>query len=143
MTNQAPCKRHCIRCCLTNSYDSLYNFARKFLIHSENQKKEAHAEIGKGEQNWGNQPQPRKRHKRVYSPNRNLIQQIILHLQLLHLSIPHGSILASKEIMFDFVPGSSTLVTQRDFDSIELLWDGDGEKIKAKGCLKGDQQVAV
>jgi len=31
LTNQAPCNKQCIRCCLTNSKDSLYSFARRFL----------------------------------------------------------------------------------------------------------------
>lgn len=31
LTNHAPCKRHWIRCCFTNSKDSLYNFLRRFL----------------------------------------------------------------------------------------------------------------
>jgi hypothetical protein len=50
-------------------------------------------------------------------PYGHLAQQVVLHLELLHLAIAYFSVLAVIKVGFDFVPRAGAFVPQCDFDS--------------------------
>jgi hypothetical protein len=60
----------------------------------------------------------RERSERGCSPDGNLVQQVILQLQFLHLTISHGSIFAFQEILLHFVPWPIGLALESDFDPV-------------------------
>ena len=99
--NQAPCNKHWILCCFTNSNDSLYSLARRFLKRYR---------ISTG---------TCQNHHRIL-PNRYLAQQIIFKFQFFHLSISHSSILAFNKILLYLVPGANIFSSQSNFDSFEV-----------------------
>jgi hypothetical protein len=54
-------------------------------------------------------------------PNRHFAQEIVFHLQLFHLSVSDRSILAFKEILFNFVPWTDIFSPQGNFYSVNQL----------------------
>ena len=52
-----------------------------------------------------------------YAPYRDLAHDVIFHLELLHLAIPNGTILALQEFLLDLVPGTDVFSFQGDLDS--------------------------
>ena len=48
---------------------------------------------------------------RADEPDRDLIEEVVLALELLHLAVSHWTILGLKEVLLDFMPLSSVLVS--------------------------------
>ena len=77
-----------MRCCRTNSKDSLYSFARRFLEMPSVQAKIAVP---------------------FDSPDGDLAHDVVLHLELPHLPIAHLAILDANEFLLHLVPGADIL----------------------------------
>ena len=88
-----------MRCCRTNSKDSLYSFARRFLNTPSVQVKIAVP---------------------FDSPDGDLAHDVVLHLEFLHLPITDGTVLALEELLLDLVPWANILPLQSDLHPIRV-----------------------
>lgn len=97
--NHAPCIKQCIRCCRTNSKDSLYSLAR-ILLEDKLSQVDGRSVAENS----------------LHVPNGHLAHDVVLELELAHLPLTDGLIFALVKVLLDLVPRAHVLLAQRILD---------------------------